>query len=43
LGKSAGMEMWRGLGIQLMWVMASYFFARWMWQRGIKKSSAFGG
>jgi len=43
LGKSAGVEMWRGVGIQLMWVVAAYAFARWMWGRGIKKYSAFGG
>jgi ABC-2 type transport system permease protein len=43
LGKSAGAEMWRGLGIQLMWVVVAYAFARWMWRRGIKKYSAFGG
>jgi ABC-2 type transport system permease protein len=43
LGKSVGAEMWRGLGIQLMWVVAAYTFARWMWRRGIKKYSAFGG
>jgi len=43
LGKSAGLEMWRGLGIQFLWVVAAYVFARWMWRRGIKKYSAFGG
>jgi ABC-2 type transport system permease protein len=43
LGRSSGMEMWRGLGIQLLWVVAAYVFARWMWRRGIKKYSAFGG
>ena len=43
LGKSTGMEMWRGLVIQLFWVLAAYVFARWMWARGIKKYSAFGG
>ena len=43
LGKSSGLELWRGLGFQLMWVLAAYVFARWMWRRGIKKYSAFGG
>jgi ABC-2 type transport system permease protein len=43
LGKSAGADLWRGLGCQLMWVLAAYLFARWMWRRGIKKYSAFGG
>jgi ABC-2 type transport system permease protein len=43
LGKTAGVELWRGLACQLLWVVAAYFFARWMWRRGIKKYSAFGG
>jgi ABC-2 type transport system permease protein len=43
LGKAAGLEMWRGLGIQALWVLAAYGFARWMWRRGIKRYSAFGG
>jgi ABC-2 type transport system permease protein len=43
LGKSAGAEMWRGLAMQCLWVAAAYVFARWMWRRGIKKYSAFGG
>jgi ABC-2 type transport system permease protein len=43
LGKVAGVEIWRGLAMQLLWVMAAYVFARWMWRRGIKKYSAFGG
>lgn len=43
LGKVAGMELWRGLAVQFLWVLAAYVFARWMWRRGIKKYSAFGG
>lgn len=43
LGKSPGVEMWRGLACQLLWVVAAYLFARWMWRRGIRKYSAFGG
>jgi ABC-2 type transport system permease protein len=43
LGKAAGAELWRGLLIQFLWVVATYFFARFMWRRGIKKYSAFGG
>ena len=43
LGKSGGEDLWRGLAIQFMWVIAAYLFARWMWARGIKKYSAFGG
>jgi ABC-2 type transport system permease protein len=43
LGKAAVVELWRGLTIQLLWVAAAYVFARYMWRRGIKKYSAFGG
>ncbi|HEX9046378.1 MAG TPA: ABC-2 family transporter protein [Verrucomicrobiae bacterium] len=43
LGKVTGPELWRGLTFQLLWVLAAYCFARWMWRRGIKKYSAFGG
>jgi ABC-2 type transport system permease protein len=43
LGKAAGVEMWRGLAFQFLWVVAAYVFARFMWRRGIKKYSAFGG
>ena len=43
LGKAAGLELWRGLLIQFLWVVATYGFARFMWRRGIKHYSAFGG
>jgi ABC-2 type transport system permease protein len=43
LGKSVGPDLWRGLSIQALWVLAAYCFARWMWRRGIKRYSAFGG
>jgi len=43
LGKCTGAAVWQGLMFQLSWVLAAYVFARWMWQRGIKKYSAFGG
>jgi ABC-2 type transport system permease protein len=43
MGKAAGAELWRGLAFQFMWVAAAYVFARWMWGRGIRKYSAFGG
>ena len=43
LGKAAGVELWRGLIIQFLWVIAAYAFARFMWRRGIKRYSAFGG
>lgn len=43
MGRVAGMDLWWGLGIQIGWVMLAYLFARFMWKRGIKKYSAFGG
>jgi ABC-2 type transport system permease protein len=43
LGKSSGAELWRGLAIQSLWVIAAFLFARWMWRRGIRRYSAFGG
>jgi len=43
LGKVAGAELWQGLAMQLFWVLAAYALARFMWRRGIKKYSAFGG
>jgi ABC-2 type transport system permease protein len=43
LGKVSGPELWRGLAAQLLWVLAAYAFARFMWRRGVKRYSAFGG
>jgi ABC-2 type transport system permease protein len=43
MGRVAGGELAGGLLIQLAWVVAAYFLARFMWRRGIKKYSAFGG
>lgn len=43
MGKVTGLDMWRGLAIQIAWVLAAYTCARFMWRRGIKKYSAFGG
>jgi len=43
LGKVGGAELWRGLLVQALWVFAAYGFARFMWRRGIRKYSAFGG
>ena len=43
IGKVTGSDLWHGLLIQLGWVLAAYGFARFMWRRGIKKYSAFGG
>lgn len=43
LGKVAGADLWRGLAMQMAWVLAAYAFARFLWRRGVKKYSAFGG
>ena len=43
MGKATGMDIWRGLAIQAMWVLLAYGAARFMWRRGVKKYSAFGG
>ena len=43
MGKVGGADLWRGLAIQGLWVLLAYVFARFMWARGVKKYSAFGG
>ncbi len=43
MGKTAGMELVKGLAIQACWVVATFLIARFAWARGIKKYSAVGG
>jgi ABC-2 type transport system permease protein len=43
MGKISGNGIALGLLAQLFWVLAMYALARFMWRRGIKKYSAFGG
>jgi ABC-2 type transport system permease protein len=43
LGKVTGAELWKGLLIQMAWVFAAYFLARFAWARGIRKYAAAGG
>jgi ABC-2 type transport system permease protein len=43
MGKTAGADLWRGLFAQFGWVLAAFAMARFMWRRGVKKYSAFGG
>jgi ABC-2 type transport system permease protein len=43
MGKLSGAELWRGLAVQCFWVLAAYGLARFMYARGVKKYSAFGG
>jgi len=43
MGKISGGALWSGLATQILWVIVAYGFARFMWRRGVKKYSAFGG
>ena len=43
LGQTTGVALWKGLLIQFAWVVFFYLLARWVWRRGIRKYSAFGG
>jgi viologen exporter family transport system permease protein len=43
MGKATGADLIRGLLMQLLWVVAAYGFACFMWRRGIRKYSAAGG
>jgi ABC-2 type transport system permease protein len=43
MGKTQGKELALGLAIQLAWVAAAYWLARFAWNRGIKKYAAVGG
>jgi len=43
LGRTTGAEIWQGLGIQAMWVVAAAIVARLVWERGLKRYSAYGG
>jgi ABC-2 type transport system permease protein len=43
MGKISGSDLWTGLLAQFLWVLLAYWFARFMWRRGVKKYSAFGG
>ncbi len=43
MGKISGNNIASGLLVQLFWVLVMYALARFMWRRGIKKYSAFGG
>jgi len=43
MGKTTGVELTRGLLIQLCWVAAAYRLARFAWNRGLRRYSAVGG
>ena len=43
VGKTAGNQLYTGLFIQALWVVATYVVARFVWSRGVRKYSAVGG
>ncbi len=43
LGRVSGLELWKGMAIQLFWTIFFCLFARWVWSRGIRKYTAIGG
>ncbi len=43
LGRIEGDAMWTGLLIQAGWVIGAFLMAKFVWSRGIKKYSAYGG
>jgi ABC-2 type transport system permease protein len=43
MGKISGADLWGGLLMQFIWVLLAYVFARFMWRRGVRHYSAFGG
>ncbi len=43
LEQVTGGALWRGLCMQLFWVLASYTLARWIWKQGVKHYEAVGG
>jgi len=43
LGRVRGDELWQGLAIQAAWVIGFYLLGRFVWSRGVRKYTAFGG
>ena len=43
LGKVTGDDLLIGLGVEAAWVIFFIFLARWMYKRGVKRYSGFGG
>ncbi len=43
MGRVTGLELARGLLLQVFWVLAAFLIARFAWGRGIQKYSAVGG
>lgn len=43
LGRIEGTDLWAGFAIQAAWVFGGWLLCRWLWSRGVRKYSAFGG
>lgn len=43
LGKVDGFDMWMGLAVEAAWVMFFIVLSRWLWWRGVRRYSGFGG
>lgn len=43
LGKESGIEMYRGLAIEIGWVLFFILLSRFLWARGVRRYSGFGG
>ncbi len=43
LGRVTGPDLWKGLGLELFWVVFFFVLCRWLYYRGLKRYSAFGG
>jgi len=42
LNKLTSLEIFEGLGIQILWVLVLFFFARFVWHRGVKRYEGVG-
>jgi ABC-2 type transport system permease protein len=43
IGPTSGAEMWRGLGMQVLWLGIIWALMRFVWRRGIRRYEAVGG
>ena len=43
LGKISGPELYWGIAVQIAWVVFFMVLSRWLWHRGVKRYSGFGG
>ncbi len=43
LGRVSGPALWQGLAIQTVWVATAFLLARFVWRRGVRRYSAYGG